>query len=369
MEEAFFKPRFVGPRFDNGTLPVAVVAGDLFAYERLLKSLAKHLYLQNHPERKRAPNNFSDFRLSIATIETGSASPALILEPTVKSKEPTLFNAPKHYKYYVQSRDLISDCVHSSSNPLTIGFPQELLSHFNQFGRSLKPGESLELPRGGNGEFATMTPEKRKRLVLAANESYERDVELYGHVTEANWDDNLFTLRFKDGAKAILPMPEHFRGIVGGLGGNDRDGAFLTGVASFDHNDRLLKIVHVESIDAIKIVQLTSRFDELSKLEDGWYDGNGTPPDSDKLEDFAKNLIDCYPEDLPLPHVFPTPDGDLSLEWEAEGVPTVLVDLNDMVAYFHAFTKNWDDIEKEIKLSCHEDYQKFISFLVEYIKL
>ena len=46
----FIQPRFVGPRFDEHTLPLSA-AKDLAAYEELIVELAKHLYLTKHDDR------------------------------------------------------------------------------------------------------------------------------------------------------------------------------------------------------------------------------------------------------------------------------------------------------------------------------
>lgn len=119
----------------------------------------------------------------------------------------------------------------------------------------------------------------------------------------------------------------------------------------------------------MKNMPLISRFDEISKLEKGWHDGGGEPLNANALGDFANTLIDHFPDSLPLPHVFPTPDGDLSLEWEAVGDPTVLVDFIEKKAYFHAFDKDNTDIEEEFELPSSDNYFYFFNFLLNHIKV
>ena len=113
---------------------------------------------------------------------------------------------------------------------------------------------------------------------------------------------------------------------------------------------------------------LASRFEELSRLEDGWYDGRGKVPDPSKLGVFAQNLVDGYPEGIPWPHVFPTPDGDLSLEWEGARHPTVLVDFEAMIAYYHAFGPEDGDVEAEFALSETGGCKPFLDFLAGQLR-
>jgi hypothetical protein len=125
-------------------------------------------------------------------------------------------------------------------------------------------------------------------------------------------------------------------------------------------------IISIGHLDAKKNIPLAMKFTKLFKIKDGWHDGMGKTLNPDKLKDFALNLINNYPENLPLPHVFPTPDGDLFLEWEAEGDPTVSVNLSGIFAYFHAFTKTGGDIEKEFELLNKSNYILFIKFLRDF---
>lgn len=58
------------------------------------------------------------------------------------------------------------------------------------------------------------------------------------------------------------------------------------------------------------------RLEELSQLEDGWYDGKGRSISVDAIEN-AKNIMEClqnyYKQDN-LPTIFPTPYGWVQLQ-------------------------------------------------------
>ncbi|EIL87441.1 hypothetical protein AB7849_03170 [Rhodanobacter sp. 115] len=362
MKTDFVQPRFTGLRFDEHTLPVDV-ARDLAAYESLIVDLAKHLYLQEHPDRQRVPKGFSsNFHLDIEKIDPGSARPLLAL---VISGMLALTGGES--SYFERARDLVAECVAAPVTALPAQFPKDLLSHFNQFGRSLREDETLELPRAG-GTVGVLTPGKRKDLVLAAEQYYERDVDLAGSIVEADWEKSTFRLRLEDGGHTIVPMPESFHSRAREFGGRNRHQVQVKGVATYDSWDRLQRVVSVESLDVTKNYPLAMRFDDLIQLKDGWYEGQGIAPDRDKLAIVAEKLIGAYPERVQLPLIAPTPNGNLLLEWEAVGDPSVDIDLAEERASFHSFGDRNGEIEMDFPLGTDSDWKSFFAFLSEHIK-
>jgi len=57
------------------------------------------------------------------------------------------------------------------------------------------------------------------------------------------------------------------------------------------------------------------RLDELRLLKDGWLEGEGKAPSAEGL-DWLERACDLhYPDNAALPHLYPTPAGDVSAEW------------------------------------------------------
>ena len=54
---------------------------------------------------------------------------------------------------------------------------------------------------------------------------------------------------------------------------------------------------------------------ELRGLNDGWLDGEGVAPSDEGLTWLAEKFDHLYPDDLPLPYLYPTPQGDIQAEW------------------------------------------------------
>ncbi len=362
MKTEFVQPRFTGLRFEEHTLPVDV-ARDLAAYEALVVDLAKHFYLQEHPDRQRVPKGFSsNFHLDIQRIDPGSAKPLLVLVMS-----GVLALAGGESSYFERARDVVAECVAAPVTALPVQFPKELLSHFNEFGRSLRDGETLELPRTGN-VAAVLSPDKRKDLVLAADLYYERDVELVGSIGEADWERSTFRLRLEDGSRTVVPMPESFHNRAREFGGRNRHQVQVTGVATYDSWDRLQRVVSVDSLEVTKNYLLAVRFDDLTQLKDGWYEGRGRAPSKDKLALVAQRLINSYPERVQLPIVAPTQDGNLLLEWDTVGDPSADIDLGAELASFHSFGDRGDEVEMDFSLKSESDWKSFFAFLSEHIK-
>ena len=365
MDQNFVQLIFTGPRFESHTLPLDV-SRDLAAYEALLIDLAKYLFLKDNPERQRVPKGFSDVHLAIVNIEEGSVRPILALvSVAVAAAQLSLFDEGE---YFLRARDLIAECVAAPESTLPERFPKELLSYFNQFGRSLRDGETLELARQNNEQKAVLNSEKRKKLVLAANTVYEREVKLNGFIGEADWEKGTFRLRLDDGSQINIPMSKSFFDKIRQSGGRNRDYVFVEGIAAYDSWERLQKVLSVEFIEVVKNYPLAIQFDELAQLKAGWYEGQGNAPDMDKLEIIAQKLTNSYPEHLPLPNIVPTQDGNLLMEWDSEGDPSIDIYLDEMRASFHAFGPNDEDIESDFSLNTNEDYESLFTFLIGHIK-
>lgn len=357
MKADFVQPRFVGPRFEDATLPVEV-ARDLAAYEKLVKELAKHLYLRDHEERERVPKGFAaDFQLHLVKVEEGSAKPLLAM---VNAGLLALDAGTSDY--LTKARDLVAECIQAADGQLPAEFPRSLLSHFNKIGGSLRDGERMELTTKQGGS-AVLTPERCKHLVLAANKQYEREVEVSGTIEEANWAKSTFQLRLLDGRQLVIPMPESFHAQAGRCGGHPRHLVVVQGVGAFNSWDRLEKMISVDSLEIQQDYQLAAKFEELSSLVDGWYDGQGKAPAKESLAKLASHMIGHFPETLALPAMVPTPEGNLLLEWDAEGAPSVDIDLVSLSASYHSFSLGGGETERSFELGEGAVWPDFFDFL------
>lgn len=361
MESEFIKPKFNGERFAQHTLPLDV-AKDLAAYQNLVIELAKYLYLKEHPDRQRTPKGFgASFELHLSQVEEGSSIVPLLAVTAMLSTEPN----PQ--QYFAQARDLVTQSIAAPADALPEAFPKEFLSYFNQVGSSLREGESMELPNA-TGRTAVLTPKRRKDLVLAQSKVYERPVELPGFIGEIDWERKTFRLRLTDGSSAIVPLLESFEQKARQHGGSPRHMVVVKCVASFDSQERLQSVDQVEAISLQLNHELANKMENLAALTDGWYDGVGKAPDPKALSELARMLVRHYLLRLKLPMVVPTQDGNILLEWNGAGEPSVDIDLATMNAAFQQFAPDGSDVEADFSLNTDEDWRKFMLYLSDHIE-
>ena len=67
--------------------------------------------------------------------------------------------------------------------------------------------------------------------------------------------------------------------------------------------------------DPVDPLDVALQLEDLRKLEDGWLNGEGVAPPAEGLDWLADAFGRHYPEELPLPHIYPTLTGGAQLEW------------------------------------------------------
>jgi len=98
---------------------------------------------------------------------------------------------------------------------------------------------------------------------------------------------------------------------------------------------------------------------KLAQLKDGWLDGEGTAYDADQLNTLAARFNRSLSPDLPLPRIYPMPDGRVQAEWMLGRWDTSIeVELPSLRAVYS--TLNLDthqDDEAELELSQDADWK------------
>jgi len=308
-KEPFIQPRFVGPRFDEHTLPLSA-AKDLAAYEELIVELAKHLYLKKNGDRQRVPKGFAEgFHLHLEKVDPGSAKPllALVMVGALLNPLPGEF---------AEAKTLINEVIATDeADKLPVEFPKELYSYFNRIGRSLEPGERLEWTPENTANPSALTPAKRKRLALAVGTTYEAEVDIVGQIFSLNTDKLEGLLRTGENEKVSFEYDQSFLVELKEALGNRILYAHLQGVGVFDVNDKLKSIKEIEYLDIVPHYVLVSAIDDLGSLKDGWLEGHGVAPLRLNLERLSDDLVRIFPPGIDYPTVVPTEDGNVSLEW------------------------------------------------------
>lgn len=110
--------------------------------------------------------------------------------------------------------------------------------------------------------------------------------------------------------------------------------------------------------------------DALKNLKDGWYDGEGLAP-KDEDVDWLKKCVDkYYKSDLPAYYVYPTPEGNVVIEW-CIGNNNISLDINftDKHGWFHCWNSVTDEENSEyLFLDKDEYWNRLIELIETYMK-
>lgn len=113
------------------------------------------------------------------------------------------------------------------------------------------------------------------------------------------------------------------------------------------------------------------RFNELKKLKYGWLDGIGKPLDSSSLDWLSNKFQQNYPDDkLPLPHFYPTPEGNIQAEWSINGWESSLeIDMIKHQGEWHSLMLTTEEeINHILNLEKSEDWTWFVETITNQIK-
>lgn len=365
-DRAFGHIRLRGGRYDQPGLPVAT-AVELARYQRLVSTVAYHLYMRAHPKRKRAPRGFSDFLdLRLVDVQPGSVIP--VLSRTPATSQPPLLGEDWHD----QARVLINEALANVNKDqrLPAGFPVEALKEFASFGRSLQGNEVIEF--SGNGaEVAPFTPQTRRRIQSLANlDEIEVELLVQGQVIGLHSDPQRIDVLLADPSHRKLvgeyADPAMWDTLREFLGFADRAPlAALSIVARQGLDGEIRAIVDVLGIEAALPTEWADRISELSALRKGWFDEKSDSPSRETLDATEEFLLACVDEGLQRPSIYPSAEGGVQLEWRNKQV-TVEVDiLNAGTASAYAFDVAGND-DHELPLD-NLDPDALLNFVAEHL--
>ena len=112
-------------------------------------------------------------------------------------------------------------------------------------------------------------------------------------------------------------------------------------------------LTQVDDISLLHPLDVPARLDEFRDMKDGWADGMqhpsdwgsgyGKAPSHEGLDWLADKFTSEYPDDLPLPRAYPTPEGGIQMEWRLGRYDISLeVDFENRIGEW-----NWVDLNSE----------------------
>ena len=362
----FLRPELVGARFERGSIPLEML-NDLSALGEMVVEVAKWRYLQANPDRARSPKGFAQgVSFGITGVEKGSTIPVIDMEflPSGTQDSPQLPGMPGEYEqYFNEARDFIIDAVTAAETNAAVEgiLPEKYLRIFDRIGRRLRSDESINFIDPNGTKTGRLTRESRRKLILASQVSeMAEEVTVRGLIPEADQHRMTFQIQPRQGPKVDALMNEQHSDVVLEVFNsyNSNGLAWIRGIGKYDRNERLVKIDPIEDIIALDPLDVRARLDEFRSLEDGWFEGEGRALRSEGLDWFAEQFERRYPADLPLPHLYPTPDGGIRAEWSQDSHAIILeANLENHSASWLWFDRDSDtDHERELDLNDAEDW-------------
>lgn len=359
FEESFISPRLTGKRFEDHAIPLELLE-DFSALEELVFEVAKHLYLIDNPARQRVARGFTNgVSLKLSGIEDGSAVPKILLVAA------TLGLFPNENTYYFEkARDQIIKGIDAAAKNQNISdfIPENLLGYFNRIGKRLKEDETIDFSPGTQYD-AKLNKATRKKLVLSSpkNEEVVSEATVRGTIPEADKSRRTFTIELNSGQRVLANLAAPYQETVLEAFDKfeDRCHVLVSGVGVYDKFDRLTKFQSIEHVTILDPLDIGVRLNEIAELQDGWLNGEGIGPDKNALQWFAETFDNSYEVELPLPLLFPTPEGGIQAEWSSKGIDiTLKVDLQNKIGYFHSLDLSKGvDSEHEISLGDNDGWK------------
>lgn len=87
-------------------------------------------------------------------------------------------------------------------------------------------------------------------------------------------------------------------------------------------------------------------------------DGEGKKLDSDKLEFIEDKIINVMYEKIKDIYMYPTPEGNLILEWNNRFNPTVEINLTDLDSHLNIIKSDGSDFDEWFNLNLDDEWKK-----------
>ena len=354
----FMKLEFQGKRFTGGELPLDTLR-DLTALKEMIIEVAKWKFRQDNPGRIRSPRGFAQkIDLKMIGIEEGSAIPVIALS----TQEPIIPGMQLPYQEYIEeATSLIIQAIRAEDPELNQGtnghLPRKYLAYFDQVGRSLHEDESLKFNFTTKKTVASLNQGIRRALIARSRmREITQQVALRGSIPEADQERMTFELQQIHGSKITGRMNlQHLDTIIEAFGGfQNGTKVYVDGIGKFNQENRLLSLESLEQVNILDPLDVPARLDEMRNLSDGWAEGmqplnaDGSPanraPRHEGLDWLSEVFEQIYPEEMPNPYAYPTPEGGVQVEWSiAPHEATLEINLEEKTGEWHSINLDSDE--------------------------
>ncbi|WP_406838909.1 hypothetical protein ACICHK_27010 [Streptomyces sp. AHU1] len=318
---AFFS--LTGDRFDAPGMP-ADTAREVGLFREAVLKVARDLWLEGNPDRRRLPNGFNEaFDLRLIAVLSGSARPRMVLHrPAGKISDE---DWDEWSGIYARARDALTDSLQSIARTRQppVNFSADSMRAIRRVGSSLQDSEAIILgdpkqdSRRATVDFAVREIlEEIEELVPAPQR-----VQLEGVIVEYDGSAMSFRLKTSSGISICkLDQVRHDLAVAA------KEFLATDGVTAPDvlvegeTPDAAQKNVHLFNVDAITAIRsieeksLLFQLQKIRELTDTWLGPDSQAPSHEvarKVEHLIPRLVALGMEVA----IVPNSEGAIVLEW------------------------------------------------------
>ncbi|WP_158942629.1 hypothetical protein [Streptomyces sp. ERV7] len=323
-EEDFAFFLLTGDRFDPPGMP-ADTAREVGTFREAVLKVARHLWLEENPDRRRLPNGFNEaFDLRLLSISGGSAKPRMRIY-----RQPGRVSDADWSEWssiYTKARDVLTDSLQGITEPRqqAIQFPPDTLGAIRRVGSSLRDSETLVLgdPRQ---ESKRAIVDHTVRELLDEIEEIAPTPELAhaeGLVIEYDGSTLSFRLKTDTGTITCRLDPKSYR-----LASAAKDFLATDGITAPDvrvsgetldptqRNAPMVRITEIVAIRSVEEKALHAQLHRIHELHDGWLGPGSKAPDGEVMGKAARLIPEIARLGAGVSLV-PSTEGAILLEWQ-----------------------------------------------------
>ena len=379
LKKKFLSVRFKGGRFKDGEIPLDIL-GDMRKLKKLIFAIAKWKFQQHIPNisDRKANKYIEQYHLSINKYETGSAILTLNLVNNNELCKPSELNDTVAEIIH-SAKDELVDTIRCANNDGSVAsiLPFDLLKRIKKIGNNLRPNESIEFSSNQYSEPILFDTETRKYLNCRYNEISQTElskIQIRGFIPEVDQSKKTFHMEIADKKriKGSITNQNLNKILLGFNGYVERKRLLFEGKAILDKEGSIIRWNTIEKIHSPETLDVPCSLELLKELKNGWLDGDqGIAPDHSGLDWLGNTFIRYYPDSLPLPYTYPTPEGGVQMEWlfektEFEFEINLTTRRGEWFRYETSNDEN--DVICKINLEKSDDWEKMIKNMEELVE-
>lgn len=257
----------------------------------------------------------------------------------------------------------------------SIEIETKFLNYFNRIGKNLEEGETIDfLNEPSSDRNIKFNKNTRRKILLSRNENLEYSEKIKENILVPSIDkkNQVFKIEIK-GNIIECPFTKDFQDTIL-TAFQEYENKTLVSIKAtgvFNENNKLIHIEDIESMDILDPFDISVRLSELSNLKDRWYDGiEGKGLNNERLELFKNYFENYFNNDLTLPAIFPTINGDIVLEWKKEdyeiSLDVSLSNFESVLFYFDMLNDD-NDLEQQLNLDAEKNWIVLNSLISKHI--